>query len=109
MMDIVGNRSLDGDYYNVLFGSLVFHTLNNLKRRSFLRLSLISFQLSNCVVLGQWVGLEVLLGSKDGFFFHLILLMALYSDIFDSTIYLLNMMSELTLFYGVERLPTNPC
>ena len=78
MMDIVGNRSLDGDYCNVLFGSLVFHTLNNLKRRSFLRLWLISFQLSNYATLERLVASEALLGLTDDFVCHLILVMVLY-------------------------------
>ena len=109
-MDIVGNRRLGDDYYNVLFGSLVYHTLSNLKRRSSLQLWLTNFQLSNYVFLEQLGGLGAWLGLKGDFFYHLTPLMALYSDIFDSMIYLLNTMSVLmSLFYDVERLPTNPC
>ena len=111
VMDIADILILGDGYHSDLFGSLVYHTLSNLMHRNevTLQLWLISFQLSNCVALERLVASEALLGLTDDFVCHLILVMVLDFDTFGLMIYLLNMMSVLSLFDDAELLLMSQC
>ena len=111
VMDIADILTLDDCYHSDLFDSLVCHTLSNLKHRNEVtpQLWLINFQLSNYAALERLVASEAWLGLTDDFVCHPILLMVLGFDTFGLMIYLLNMMSVLSLFDDAELLLMSQC
>ena len=111
VMDIADILTLGDYYHSDLFGSLVCHTLSNLKHTNEVtpQLWLINFRLSNYAALERLVASEAWLGLTDDFVCHPILLMVLGFDTFGLMIYLLNMMSVLSLFDDAVLLLMSQC